>query len=297
VAERSFRDRFFTPPVGRAITSPSGIVAFGVGAAAAVLATAATGGGALVMVGAAALGGLLGFGARVAVAVPREPGTAHIDPFGVKEPWRHAVKDALQARDRYRDALRPVRSGPLLDTLTTIGHRLDEAVDECWQVAQQGQRVADARARINDREVRWQLQQTAAQIPPGTEAPPVQAKTIASLNAQLASAERMDQLLRSTYDQLDLLNARLDETVTQAIELSVTSTGGGLAPVGQNVEDITDSLSALREAMVSMEASPQVLDVTGGGAPEPDSAPYSAPPDAATTEPEPPGRVQGNPGT
>jgi hypothetical protein len=290
VAERSFRDRFFTPPVGRAITSPSGILAFGVGAAAAVLATAATGGGALVMVGAAALGGMVGFGARVAVAVPREPGTAHIDPFGVKEPWRHAVKDALQARDRYRDALRHVRSGPLLDTLTTIGQRLDEAVDECWQVAQQGQLVADARARINDREVRWQLQQTEAQIPAGAEPPPVQAKTIASLNAQLASATRMDQLLRSTFDQLELLNARLDETVTQAIELSVTATGGGLAPVGQNVEDIVDSLSSLREAMVSMDdSSPQVLDVTGGGSPGGDPA--------SANEPEPPGRVQGSPGT
>ena len=32
----------------------------------------------------------------------------------------------------------------------------------------------------------------------------------------------MDALISSTYDELRLINARLDEAVTQAIELSVT---------------------------------------------------------------------------
>jgi hypothetical protein len=266
VAARSFRDRFFTPPVARALTSPSGILAFGAGAAGAILLTLLTGGAILPAAGAGLLGGMLGYGARVAVAVPRDAGTAHIDPFGVGEPWRHAVKDALQARDRYREAIGIVRPGPLRDSLTTIGERLDDAVTECWQVAQQGHQLAGARKRIDDREVRWQLQQAAAQIPPGGEASPLQARTIASLQSQLASAGRMDQLIASTNGQLELINARLDETVTQAIELSVTSTGG-LEPVGQRVEAIVDSLTSLRSAMVSMdEPSPQVLDVTGGDA-------------------------------
>jgi len=287
VASLSFRDRFFSPPVARAVTSPSGIIALGAGAAIGILATIGTGGLLGPVVG-GLLGGALGYGGRVALAIPRNGATANIDPFGVNEPWRHAVKDSIQARSRYTDAIKGFRDGPLRDALRETGDRIDDAVNECWKVAQQGQLVSTARKRIDDRETLWELQQAAAQIPPGAAASPTQARTIASLNAQLASAQRMDALISSTYDELRLINARLDEAVTQAIELSVTN-HGDLSPVSSDVEDIVGSLTALRSAMTSLDgANPQVLDVTGGAAP-------AAPGDQ---RPEPPaGQVQGTPGT
>jgi len=253
VASLSFRDRFFSPPVGRALTSPSGILALGAGAALGVVATIGSGGLAAPLVG-GFLGGLLGYGGRVALAIPKKGKGPKIDPFGVGEPWRHAVRDAIGARNRFTEALGTFRSGPLKDTLHHLSDQLDAAVEECWNIAKQGQLVADARKRINDREIRWELERAASQIPAGGEANPTQAKTVASLNAQLASAARMDALLSGTYDELSLLNARLDETVTEAIELSVTNRTGGFAPVGADVDAIVDSLTALRQAMVSMDA-------------------------------------------
>jgi hypothetical protein len=285
VASLSFRDRFFSPPVARALTSPSGIIALGAGAAIGILATIGTG-GLLAPVFGGLLGGAIGYGGRVAIAIPRDGAPVNIDPFGVNEPWRHAVKDSLQARSRFTDAVRSFRAGPLRDALHETGARIDEAVDECWKVAQQGQLVSDARKRIDDREARWELQQAAAQIPPGGTASPTQARTIASLNAQLESAQRMDTLISSTYDELRLINARLDEAVTQAIELSVTNQGD-LSPVSSDVEDIVDSLSALRTAMSSLGGrDAQDLDVTGG----PTAAPGAERPDP------PSGQVQQTPG-
>lgn len=287
MATLSFRDRFFSPPVARALTSPSGILALGAGAAIGILATIGTGGLLGPLVG-GLLGGAVGYGGRVALAIPRNGATATIDPFGVNEPWRHAVKDSLQARNRFRDAVGTFRAGPLRDSLLSTGDRIDDAVNECWRVAQQGQQLSNARKRIDDRETQWELQQAAAQIPPGAAASPTQARTIASLQSQLETAQRMDALISSTYDELRLINARLDEAVTQAIELSVTN-HGDLSTVSSDVDDIVGSLTALRSAMTSLDgtpppldANPQDLDIAGGA---PAAAPLPEPPPGQAQNP------------
>ena len=96
MARLSLRDRFFTPPVARAITSPTAILAVGVGAGIAILA----GGG---VIGAIALGAAA-FAGRVAAAIPRAPQEERIDPFTLSEPWRHYVQDAVHAHRRFKDA-------------------------------------------------------------------------------------------------------------------------------------------------------------------------------------------------
>jgi hypothetical protein len=252
VATLGLRDRFFSPPVARALTSPSGILCLGAGIAVGIGVSAITGGAAAPFVF-GALGGVVGYGGRVAAAIPRKGSGPAIDPFGVDEPWRHAVKDAQNARSHYRDAVRSFRAGPLRDALQTTSDRFDDAVEECWNVAKQGQHVSVARKRIDDREIQWELSQAAAQIPPGGTATDVQAQTIAALEAQAASAQRMDQLITSTYAQLQLLNARLDEAVTQAIELSVSSSTTDFQPVSATVDGVVDSLTSLRQAMTTMD--------------------------------------------
>lgn len=252
MASLSFRDRFYSPPVARAVASPGAIVALGVGAAIGIVATAPL---SVPLLLGGVLGGLLGYGGRVALAIPKKGKGERIDAFAVNEPWRHAVRDALRARDRFSEAATGFRSGPLRDTVESIGGRLDDAVEECWRIAKQGQLVADGRKRIDDREVRWELERLLAQVPPGTQANSTQARTLTSLNAQLAAAQRMDALIGSTQDELDLINARLDESVTQAIELSISNRTGGLDPLGADVDDIVDDLEALRRAMEDVEGS------------------------------------------
>jgi hypothetical protein len=267
MAELSFRDRFWSPPVAHAVTSPSAILALGAGAAIGIIATAPVS-IPLAIVG-AVFGGLLGYGGRVALAIPRVKSAGDIDPFAVNEPWRHAVKDALQAKRRFTEAMANFRDGPLKDSVTTVGGRLDDAVHECWRIAQQGQLVADARKRIDDREVTWELQRQASLIAPGSQASETQSRTIESLKSQLATAQRMDQLIASTRDELDLINARLDESVTQAIELSVSNRSDGLDPLGADVDAIVDDLESLRQAMGD-------LDGPGSVAGDPSGSPTQA---------------------
>lgn len=289
MASLSFRDRFYTPGVARALTSPSGILALGVGAAAGiVVATLASPALAVAAVG-GVVGGALGYGGRVALAVPRNDRGPNIDSAGVKEPWRQPVKDAQGAQKRFREAVASFRPGPLKDELSTVAAQIDEAIAECWRIAKQGQLVADARLRINDREVNWELQQArhAVQRSQPSEA---QARTITALESQLATAARMDALVRDAREQLALLNARLDESVTRAIELSVSNRLDDAERLGTDVGAIVDDLESLRMAIEDVDDAedgrPAAPAGDRGGDARP-APPRPAPPAATPPPPAP----------
>jgi hypothetical protein len=243
VVRLRFRDRFFSPKVARAVTSPTAILATGAAAAVGVVAFGPFG----------VLAGLLGYAARVGLAIPRGGRSERIDPFGVKEPWRTFVGDAVRARRRFDEAIGDMASGPLKDRLVEIGDRLDTGVEEIWNIAKRGQILADARRRLNPDQTRWEMNQVA---PPGTEVAPgsTTEQTLRSLEAQIQTAERMDSVINGTLDRLRLLDARLDETVTRAVELSVDAAGsaaevGGVGGLGADVDGLVTEMEALRQAL------------------------------------------------
>ena len=232
MTRRSFRDRFLTPPVARAITSPLGILLAGAGASAAIL--AGLPGAAVVAAGAAAWAG------RVAVAVPRNSTDAsNIAPFAMQDPWRSFVRSAQQARRKFDEAVRGSRRGPMRDRLAEIGSRLDDAVAECWRVARQGQALVDARSQLNTADVQRELA--------GLD--PSQTKTAEALEAQLASAQRLETTITDVRDRLRLLDARMDEAVARAVELSVQGGDAELQGLGSDVEGLVGDMEALRQGL------------------------------------------------
>lgn len=261
MSSTSFRDRFFSPPVSRALTSPSGILAAGAGAAVGIVATAPVS-IPLAAVG-AIVGAAIGLGGRVLAAVPRNEAAPRIDPFAVSEPWRHSVIDALQAQVRFGQAVNSFRAGPLKDTIVQVGFQVDDAVNQCWEVAQQGQLIAAARRNIDDRGARTELARIRSTIDTAGAAPgaaagsgqasDIQARTIEALQSQINTAERLDALLSGTNDRLDLLNARLDESSTRAIELSVTNRTSDADALGTDVGRIVDDLESLRVAIEDLD--------------------------------------------
>jgi hypothetical protein len=244
MARRTLRDRFFTPQVAHAITSPSGILIAGGAAAVAI----AAGAGAAVIGGAAAAA----WAVRVAVSVPRNDAAGKdIDPFALKDPWRRFIRQALQAQRRYEAAVRSSHAGPLRDRLFEIGGRVDDGVKECWRIAKQGQVVADARAQVDTISATKHVARLSA-----TNAPPdgPVSETLDALHAQLASAKRMDDTITDVSNRLQLLDARLDEAVARAVELSVQASDltelGGL---GDDVEGVVGDMEALRQGLEETE--------------------------------------------
>jgi len=242
---RSFRDRFFTPPVARAITSPTTILLGGATASAGILIG-------LPVIGVIAAGGAA-FAARVLVAVPRDRRQPRIDPMAISDPWRHYVREALDARRRFEDAVRDANKGPMHDRLAEIAARIDDGLDDCWRIACQGHALSKARKRLDADEAARELKQIerASETPPATGS--ALAETVEALRAQLSSAQRMDNTIADAQAQLRLIDARLDEAAARAIELSVDAGDGSalaeLTTLSDDVDGLVGDLEALRQGM------------------------------------------------
>jgi hypothetical protein len=244
----SFRDRFFSPPVARAMTSPSAILLAGGGAAVAIA-------GGLPLLAAPFIGALA-WGGRVLAAVPRAPRQERIDPFTVNEPWRRFVQEALQARSRFDEAVRRAEPGPLRDRLGEIGTRIDDGVQQVWQIARRGQSLAQARRGLDPVEIQRQLAEVEADASQPWAAGSALERAAEALRAQLATVERMDRVIGEAHSKLRLLDARLDEAVARTLELSVRAYDpAALGGVGADVDGVVTEMEALRQA----------LEETGGG--------------------------------
>lgn len=192
---------------------------------------------------AAIVAGGVAWGARVALArvVARRVGALdpRIDPFALREPWRFFVRDALSAQRRIRDALADADAGPLRTRLEEIEGQMTHAVDVTWDVARRGQQLTDARNRIDVAK----LDRTLAATEPGDP-------RHAAARAQKDSHERLRVREIDTRTRLEVIDARLDETITRVGELA-TRTGGTIEieQLAGQVDGMVDELDSLRIAL------------------------------------------------
>jgi chemotaxis regulatin CheY-phosphate phosphatase CheZ len=156
------------------------------------------------------------------------------------------VSNAQKARRKFDEAVRTARSGPMRERLTEIGGRLDDAVDECWRVARQGQALADARGQLDTQDAQRELASLDVSSPS-------QSKTAEALHAQIASAERLETTINDARDRLRLLDARMDEAVARAVELSVEGGDADLGGLGSDVEGLVGDMEALRQGLEETE--------------------------------------------
>jgi hypothetical protein len=219
----------------------------GVAASAAVLAG-------IPIAGAVAAGGLAWVG-RVWLGLPRAQRRDDINPNRLVEPWKRFVQDALNAERHYSQAARACRPGPLRDRLDEIGRRIDEGVTECWRIAQRGQALTRAMRSLDVPAIERDLDE-AKQGRWASEAD--RGRTVDALQAQLDSAHRILHVAEDARDRLRLLNARLDEAVARAVELSLQADdAAALTGLGADIDAIVGDMESLRQA----------LEVTAGTAP------------------------------
>jgi hypothetical protein len=205
-----FRDRFFTPTTAKALLSWRILLGIAVGIGVGFLLAPTWGVGA----------GIGVYVASVMAAMPRTPRST-IDPFAVSEPWRHFVQGTQRARSSLRQALNATNDGPLKARLTDIASRLERAVEESWAIAKRGDEIDAAVNRIDPVRLRSQLATLTTSEPAAADRAGDRSAAVASIESQLASADRLKALSASTADRLRLTQARLDELVARAAEVSV----------------------------------------------------------------------------
>lgn len=242
------RDRILTRQGAEAITAPSAILAAGVGAAGAILLSATF--------PVAGLIGLAAYGVRVAMRIPKERKGPNIDPRLVGEPWSGFVREALDARTRYQRAVVNADAGAIRERMVDIGARVDEGVEECWRIASRGHELYMALGQLDPvRDLRIRLE---AVTRPGARG--VDERVADSLRAQIASTERILRVAEDTAERLRVLDARLDEAVARAVELSLRAGDvGELGGLGSDVDALVNDMEALRQALEETSRStPQI---------------------------------------
>jgi hypothetical protein len=230
---------------GEAIMAPSAIVAAGVGASVGILVGAP-------IVGAVGLAALA-YAAVVGVKLPRRTrGTREerIDPRTLSEPWSRFVSEALQARRRFDDVVRSVDAGPIHDRLAEIGARVSDAVRECWRVARRGDALVAGVRSLDLDSVRAQLEAVRREKARAGSGTAALDNTAAALEAQLASGERLARVATDARDRLQVLDARLDEAVARAVELSLQAGDvHELSGLGNDVDSLLGDLESLRQGL------------------------------------------------
>jgi len=250
-----------------AVTAPSALLLAGAGTAAGVLAGAA--------LPVAVLVGLAAYGARVAFGLPRKPRPERIDLAGLRQPWRAYVKDAMEAQRRYARAVRTTEPGPLHDRLGEIGGRLDAGVRECYRIGRRGAALdsgladlqtgvawadlmhgldafrvpAELRERVQQGEsIRDDADLADELRKVGVDQPALD--KLEALQAQVLSAQRLVAVAQDARSRLELLNARLDEAVARAVELSLRAEDAtALQGLGGDVDDLVGEMESLRTAL------------------------------------------------
>jgi hypothetical protein len=251
----------------KAVTAPSALLLAGAGIAV----------GVLVGLGLplAILIGVVAYGVRVAFALPRKPKPERIDLTRLSQPWRAYVKDAMDAGHRYERAVAMAEPGPLHDRLNEIGMRLDAGVRECYRIGRRGAALdaglaglqtgvawsdlvhgldnyrvpAEVRERIQQGEV---IQDNTALLGElkkfGMDGQALE--KLEALQAQVLSAQRLSKVAEDARSRLELLNARLDEAVARAVELSLSAEDAtALQGLGGDVDDLVREMESLRTAM------------------------------------------------
>jgi len=249
-------EQWKTQQTADALMAPSAIVLFGVGAAGAILAGLPL----LAVIGVGALAWL----ARVATLMPRTKRGDRIDAMTLNDPWRRFVREALDAQRRYRKAVGSADAGPLRDRLVEIGERIDAGVRECWRVARRGDALVDAIGNLDPAAARRELAaaKEAQQLNPGEN----QQATVKALQAQADSADRLIKVANDAQDKLRLLDARLDESVARAVELSIRAEDvGELGGLGGDVESLVSDLETLRVALDEADGTQDAAGGTGSG--------------------------------
>jgi len=241
---------------GDAVVAPSAIVLAGAGAALAIL-------GGLPLLAIAGVGAVA-YLARVASLLPRRKRGERIDPMTIADPWRSFAREALDAQRRYRKAVAATESGPMRDRLVEIGERIDAGVSECWRVARRGDALVDAIGNLDAPSAYRELERAkaAAKDSPGD----AREATVKALQAQVDSADRLTEVARDAQDKLRLLNARLDEAVARAVELSITAADvGELGGLGGDVEDVVSEMETLRQSLEEVGGTARAAGAGAGG--------------------------------
>jgi multidrug resistance efflux pump len=143
---------------------------------------------------------------------------------------------------------------------------MQTGVEESWLIAKRGETLVEARRGIDLAAVERRLAKVTDEAGPGSPAAddPALARVAESLEAQRATAQRLDRVISQAHSELRTLDARLDEAVARTLELSAHATSDGAIELGSDVDTLVTEMEALRQALEETSRAASGGLATGG---------------------------------
>lgn len=163
-----------------------------------------------------------------------------MDPFTLSEPWRQFVISVHRADQQLARTVMSVDEGPLQNRLASIAARLEDGVTETWQIAQRGDQIDEAIARLDPARLRSRRDTVAAR---GDSEP----AELEALDRQIDAVDRLQAQSARTVDTLRLMAARFDELAARATEVAVGA--ADTDAYSTEVDDLLIELESLRLAI------------------------------------------------
>ena len=183
------------------------------------------------------------------VPAPPPPPRVHQAPPPLDEPWRTFMARALAAQREIATSVANTSPGPMRDRLELVAGRVETVLQECWQLALDGQGLARARLRIDNVAIGRELRQLRDHAPS-----PSLTETTEALQAQLDTARRLEAEVATTYDGLLLMNAQLGAASASVIELSARPQRlNDVAAVESDLDSVVDELVAIRHGLNELD--------------------------------------------
>ena len=152
-------------------------------------------------------------------------------------------QSAQDAKRRFDQIVASVADGPLRQRLADLSARLDEGVDESWRIAKRGHEIVTALGQIDTGAAAAELAELEAGGAPAARRPRRSSRCRPNWRPPTGSRRSPTR----SRDRLRLLDARFDELIARAVEVSVGS--GDSDVLGHDVDQLVSELESLRVAM------------------------------------------------
>ena len=128
-----------------------------------------------------------------------------------------------------------------------MGARLGDGIDESWKIAKHGHDISQALRVLGTTDAERELAEVRSRL--SSTDVPTEAETslLEALQSQVDAANRLRATEQSAHDRLRVLDARFDELVARAIEVSIGA--GDTELLGNDVDGLVTELEALRMAI------------------------------------------------
>ncbi|MFW6010164.1 MAG: RDD family protein, partial [Actinomycetota bacterium] len=141
-------------------------------------------------------------------------------------PWSTLVAEGEAARQRLEHSMAVTGSGPVHDRLVDARTRVAECVARCGEVAARGAQLHAVASAVDLEAVRSRYRSAQADRDQHPHDPDA-AKLAAALEGELASAERLHELVAQTERTLRRLVSQLNDAVNRAAEVAFAPDGAG----------------------------------------------------------------------